>query len=291
MHRLNKGMQVGDYINYVVLAILSLLCISPFLYVLSVSFTDPDVYVPLELILIPSKFSLAAYEYVLSSQNFLSALSNSVLVTVIGTVLNLIVTFSLAYPLSKNYIPGVKAMNGLVVFTLIFNAGIVPTYILVKDLGLIDNLAALILPSLTSAWNLVVVRSFMRSLPVEVEEAARIDGCSDIVVFIRIVIPLSMASIAAFTLFFAVANWNAYFAPMIYISDTRKWTLQVLLKSMIIDSEAIGYGFSQEVDQRLPPQETIKMAIIVMTMLPILVVYPFLQKYFAKGVMLGSVKG
>ncbi len=221
----------------------------------------------------------------------MSALSNSVLVTVIGTVLNLIVTFSLAYPLSKNYIPGVKAMNGLVVFTLIFNAGIVPTYILVKDLGLIDNLAALILPSLTSAWNLVVVRSFMRSLPVEVEEAARIDGCSDIVVFIRIVIPLSMASIAAFTLFFAVANWNAYFAPMIYISDTRKWTLQVLLKSMIIDSEAIGYGFSQEVDQRLPPQETIKMAIIVMTMLPILVVYPFLQKYFAKGVMLGSVKG
>ena len=228
MRRLKKGMQVGDYINYVALAILSLLCISPFLYVLSVSFTDPDVYVPLELILIPSKFSLAAYEYVLSSQNFLSALSNSVLVTVIGTVLNLIVTFSLAYPLSKNYIPGVKAMNGLVVFTLIFNAGIVPTYILVKDLGLIDNLAALILPSLTSAWNLVVVRSFMRSLPVEVEEAARIDGCSDIVVFIRIVIPLSMASIAAFTLFFAVANWNAYFAPTVSYTHLTLPTIRLV---------------------------------------------------------------
>ena len=218
-------------------------------------------------------------------------MQNTFFVTIFGTVGNLLTTFTLAYTLSKSYVPGVRLMNRPVVFTLIFHAGIVPTYIMVKDLGLIDSFGALIFPPLTSAWNLVVVRSFMKSLPGEVEEAARINGCNDLGIFLRIVIPLSMASIAAFTLFFAVANWNAYFAPMIYISDTRKWTFQVPLKSMIIDSQAIGYGYSQASDQRVPPQETIKMEIIVLTMLPILVIYPFLQMHFAKGIMLGSVKG
>ena len=286
-----KYMTIGDIINYTILVLLSVLCLFPFIYVVSISFTDPDVYVPLKFYLIPDQFSLDSYNYILRSSSFLDALRTSAFVTFFGTICNLIVTFTMAYSLSKSYLPGNKIFNNMVVFTLIFNAGIVPTYILVKNIGLIDSLWALIIPSLTSAWNLVVVKNFMKSLPPEIEEAAMIDGCNELGVFIRVVLPLSMASIATFTLFFAVANWNAYFAPMIYISDSRKWTLQVLLKTMIIDSESIGYGYSQSVDQKLPPQETIKMATIVLTMLPILVVYPFLQKYFAKGVMLGSIKG
>jgi putative aldouronate transport system permease protein len=285
-----KRITVGDVINYFLLVSVCVVCTFPFLYVVSISFTNPDTYVPLKFYLVPDSFSMASYRYILRNNNFLRALGNSVYVTVIGTICNLIITYTMAYPLTKKHLPGVKIMNKLVVFTLVFSAGIVPTYLLVKGVGLINNLWVLIIPSLTSAWNLIVVKSFLASLPAEVEEAAMIDGCNELSTFILIVLPLSMASVAAFTLFFAVANWNAYFAPMIYISDTRKWTLQVLLKTMIVDSEAIGYGFSQS-DQRVPPQETIKMATVVLTMLPILLVYPFLQKYFAKGVMLGSIKG
>lgn len=288
---IRKKMAVGDWLNVALLIFISLICLFPFLYVVSISLTDPDVYVPLKFYLVPERVSLESYRYILRSSSFLGALRTSVYVTFFGTVCNLAVTFTMAYALSKPQLPGSRIFNNLVVFTLVFSAGIVPAYILVKGIGLIDNLWALILPSLTSAWNLIVVKNFMKSLPAEVEEAALIDGCNDLEVFARIVLPLSMASIAAFTLFFAVANWNAYFAPMVYISDSRKWTLQVLLKSMIIDSESIGYGYSQSVDQRVPPQETVKMATIVLTMLPILVVYPFLQKYFAKGVMIGAIKG
>ena len=289
--RMGKRFTITDFVNYMVLLLTSAICIFPFLYILSVSFTAPEVYVPLKFYVVPDSFSLSAYRYILRNNNFLRALNNSVYVTFFGTICNLLTTYTMAYGLSKKYLPGSKIINGLVVFTLVFSAGIVPTYLLVKDVGLMNNLWALIIPSLTTAWHLIVVKNFMLSLPAELEEAAMIDGCNELATFIRVVLPLSMASIASFTLFFAVGNWNAYFAPMIYISDSRKWTLQVLLKTMIIDSESLGYGFSQAADQRLPPQETIKMATIVMTMLPILLVYPFLQKYFAKGVMLGSIKG
>lgn len=181
-------------------------------------------------------------------------------------------------------------MLGGVIFTLVFNAGILPNYLLMKDMNLLNSHWSLILSGLTNAWSLIVIKGFLDSLPPELEDAARIDGCSDIGVFWRIVIPLSMPAIAAFVLFFAVSYWNTYFNALVYLSDAKKWTLQVLVKSLVIDSDASGAG-SVGSDDRVLPQETIRMASIVLAMVPILIIYPFLQKHFAKGVMLGSVKG
>ena len=281
-----------DYVNYTILTIISIICIFPFIYVFSVSFTDPKVYVPLKFYLFPDHWSLSAYRYILSTNSFLNALRSTVFVTVIGTVLNLIVSFTFAYVLTKKMIPGRSLMMGAVIFTLVFNAGILPSYLLVKELNLLNSYWALIWPTLTSAWSLIVIKSFLESLPAELEDSGRIDGCSELGVFFRIVLPLSMPAIAAFTLFFAVSHWNTYFNALIYLSDSRKWTLQVLIKSLVIDSDSNGVGQAGAGgDDRVVPQETIRMAAIVLSMLPILVVYPFLQKHFAKGVMLGSVKG
>ena len=287
-----KRMTSFDWINYSLLTLISLTCLFPFLYVFSVSFTDPEAYVPLKFYLFPEQWSVSAYAYILSTNSFLYALKSTVFVTVVGTALNLVVSFTMAYGLTKRTLPGRGLLMGFVVFTLVFSAGIVPNYLLVKELGLMNSYWALIWPSLTNAWSLIVIKSFLESLPPELEDAGRIDGCTDIGVFLRVVVPLSMPPIAAFTLFFAVAHWNTYFNAMIYISDSEKWMLQVLVKTLVIDSDSNGVGHAGAGgDDSVVPQETIRMAAIVLSMAPILVVYPFLQKHFAKGVMLGSVKG
>ncbi|TDF96258.1 carbohydrate ABC transporter permease [Paenibacillus piri] len=287
-----KQLTLFDWVNYALLALISITCIFPFLYVFSVSFTDPKAYVPLKFYLFPDSWSLSSYKYILSTNSFLNALKSTVFVTVVGTVLNILVSFTMAYALTKKSMPGRGVMLSFVVFTLVFSAGIVPSYLLVKELGLLNSLWALIWPSLTNAWSLIVIKSFLESLPSELEDSGKIDGCSDIGVFLRIVIPLSMPAIAAFTLFFAVSHWNTYFNALIYISDSKKWTLQVLVKTLVVDSDSTGVGQAGAGgDDRVIPQETIRMASIVLSMAPILLIYPFLQKHFAKGVMLGSVKG
>lgn len=286
-----KRLTLFDYINYSLLCLISLICVFPFFYVFSVSFTDPKVYVPLQFYIFPEKWSLEAYRYILSTNSFLDALKSTTFITVAGTMLNLIVSFSMAYGLTKKTVPGHKLFMGAVVFTLVFSAGIVPNYLLVKELGLLNSYWSLIWPSLTNAWSLIVIKSFMDSLPSELEDSARIDGCTDIGVFLRIILPLSMPAIAAFTLFFAVAHWNTYFNALVYISDSKKWTLQILVKTLVIDSNSVAVAQAGASDEAVVPQETIRMASIVLAMAPILIVYPFLQKHFAKGVMLGSVKG
>ncbi|WP_240421111.1 carbohydrate ABC transporter permease [Paenibacillus periandrae] len=287
-----KKLTLFDYINYSLLSVISLACIFPFIYVFSVSFTDPEVYVPLQFYLLPEKWSLSAYKYILSTNSFINALKSTVFVTGIGTVLSVIISFTFAYVLTKKVVPGRRFMLSAVIFTLVFNAGILPNYLLIKELGLLNSYWSLILSGLTNAWSLIVIKSFLESLPPELEDAAHIDGCSDIGVFWRIVIPLSMPAIAAFTLFFAVSYWNTYFNALIYLTDAKKWTLQVLVKSLVIDSDSNGVGAAGGGgDDRVIPQETIRMASIVLAIVPILIVYPFLQKHFAKGVMLGSVKG
>ncbi|MEK3911274.1 carbohydrate ABC transporter permease [Paenibacillus sp. FSL H7-0331] len=288
----SKKLTSFDWVNYTMLGIISAVCVFPFLYVFSVSFTDPKVYVPLQFYVFPEKWSLISYKYILSTNSFLNSLKSTTFITVVGTVLNVVVSFSLAYALTKKGMPGRGIMLSAVIFTLVFNAGIVPSYILIKELGLLNSYWSLIWSGLTSAWSLIVIKSFLESLPSELEDSARIDGCTDLGVFLRIVIPLSMPAIAAFTLFFAVAHWNTYFNALIYISDSKKWTLQVLVKTLVIDSDSNGVGQAGAGgDDRTLPQETIRMAAIMLSMAPILVIYPFLQKHFAKGVMLGSVKG
>ncbi|WP_240415420.1 carbohydrate ABC transporter permease [Paenibacillus periandrae] len=286
-----KRVSTFDIINNILLAFISLISIFPFIYVFSVSFTDPDTYIPFKFYLFPEQFSLASYKYILSTRIFMDSLKNTTFITVIGTLLNLIFTFSFAYSLSKKRTPGRNFMLGCVIVSLLFHAGIIPNYLLVKEMGLLNSYWSLIWPTLTNAWSLIVVKSFMDSLPEELEEAARIDGCNDLSIFFRIVIPLSMPAMAAFTLFFAVAHWNAYFNALIYLTDTNKWTLQVLIKTLVVDSDSSGVAQAGAAEDKLIPQETIRMAAVMLAMLPILVVYPFLQKHFAKGVMVGSIKG
>ncbi|WP_059054134.1 carbohydrate ABC transporter permease [Paenibacillus senegalimassiliensis] len=289
MHK--KGLTLFDWINYSLITLFSVACVFPFLYVFSVSFTNPEVYVPLKFYLFPEKWSLESYRYILSTNSFLNAFKSTVFITVVGTILNVIISFMMAYGLTKKTMPGQKWMMGMVIFTLVFSAGIVPNYLLVRELGLLNSYWSLILPSLTNAWSLLVIKSFLESLPPELEDSAKIDGCTDIGVFLRIIIPLSMPAIATFTLFFAVGHWNTYFNALIYLSDSSKWTLQLLIKTLVIDSNSMAVAQAGASDENVVPQETIRMASIVLAMVPILVVYPFLQKHFAKGVMLGSVKG
>jgi len=285
-----KKLTLFDYVNYFLLALISAACIFPFLYVLGVSLTHRSVYVPYSFQWFPQKWSLDAYAYILSSNSFVNALKSTAFITFFGTVLNLVFTFTMAYGLTEKRLPHRRWIYGLVVFSLVFSAGIIPNFLLIKQLGLMNSYWALILPALTNAWSLIVVKSFMDSLPQEVIESAKMDGCTDIGVFIRIILPLSKPAIAAFLLFFAVSHWNTYFNAVMFLTDSKKWTLQVLVKTLVLDASSNMTGSSASMDQLLP-QETIRIASVVLAMLPILLVYPFLQKHFAKGVMLGSIKG
>lgn len=290
MKNVLQRMYIGDYVIYFCIVLFAFLCLFPFLYVLSVSFTSPEAYAPLKFIIIPEKLSAKSYEYILQQKSFLRSMNNSVSIALVGTVLSVVCTFTGAYGLSKSRMPGHKMIVSLITFTLVFNAGIVPNYMLIRSLGLINNFWALVLPVLTNAWSMLVVRSFMTSIPAEIEESAKMDGCNDLNVFLLIILPLSKAALATFTLFFIVGYWNSWFNIMLFTTSTDRWTLPLLIKSMVIDNESMGFGVSGA-DQKTVPQETIKMAAIVLSMLPIIVTYPFLQKYFQKGVMLGSVKG
>ncbi|TLS50610.1 carbohydrate ABC transporter permease [Paenibacillus antri] len=286
-------LQYGDIINYIALTLISLSMLFPFLYVFSVSLTDPATYVQGEFILLPKEFSLDSYKFVLGTGQLWNSVKATLFITVVGTVLNLFVTMTFAYVLTKNDMPGWKLFTYMVLFMMFFHAGMVPGYLLVRELGLMNSLWALILPGLTNPWSLFVVRSFYRSIPSSLEEAAYIDGANDLTIFQKVILPLSKPVIAAFSLFFAVGLWNTYLSGIFYIQDPKKWPLQVFLSQMIIESNTdLGSSANfDDVRQVQPPSETIKMASLVLVMIPILLVYPFLQKHFAKGVLLGSVKG
>jgi putative aldouronate transport system permease protein len=286
-------LQYGDIINYAALTLISLTMLFPFLYVISVSLTDPNTYVQGEFILLPKDFSLDSYKFVLGTGQLWNSVKATLFITVVGTILNLFVTTTFAYVLTKNEMPGWKLFTYMVLFVMFFHAGLVPGYLLIRELGLMNSLWALILPGLTNPWSLFVVRSFYRSIPNSLEEAAYIDGANDLTIFGKIILPLSKPVIAAFALFFAVGLWNTYLSGIFYIQDPQKWPLQVFLSQMIIESNTnLGTSVNfDDIRQVQPPSETVKMASLVLVMLPILVVYPFLQKHFAKGVLLGSVKG
>lgn len=286
-----KKITYGDVIVYTAVSLISLICLAPFIYIFSVSLTDPSVYVPFKLYLVPDKFSLIAYKYILSTSAFLNSVKNTVFITVVGTALNIVFTFTMAYGLTKKGMPHRGFIMGIVITALLFSAGIVPNYLLVKNLGLINSHWALILSVLTNSWSLIVAKSFIEALPYELEESAKIDGCTDLGIFFRIIVPLSTASIATLTLFFAVSHWNTYFNALIYLTDSEKATLQIYVKTLLVDASTSGAGSTGDADMLNIPSETVRMATVVLAMLPILLVYPFVQRYFVKGIMLGSIKG
>jgi len=286
---LSRGERVFRVVNVIMLVGFALICLIPFVHVIGSSFATPGEIATTNFLLIPKEFTLSAYEYVLSTPTIFRAMGVSVIVTVGGTLLSLVVTALMAYALAKPYLPGRRVVNFLVIFTMLFSGGMIPTFIVVSKLGLIDSLWALVLPVTVNAFNFVIMRNFFQGIPDSLEEAARIDGCSPLGVFIRIVLPLSVASIATIGLFYAVTYWNTYMHAILYINDSTKWPIQVLLRQVVIVSS--GMNADASAVEVVPPAQSVKMAVITVATLPMLAVYPFVQRYFVKGALIGSVKG
>lgn len=277
-------------VNYTLLTIIALVTVLPFIHVVAGSFTTNAEIAAKKFVLIPTVWSLEAYKFIFSTDTIFRALSVSVGVTVIGTLLSMFVTSLMAYGLSRRDLDGRNVIMFLVVFTMLFSGGMIPTFLVVKELGLIDSYAALILPSAIGAFNMIILKNFFQNIPEGLEESAKIDGCNDFGILFRIVLPLSLPSIATISLFYAVTYWNTYLSAILYLNDSQMWPIQVLLRQIVV--LASGMDYSSNLDSAVPPpDQSVKMAVIVVATLPILLVYPFLQKHFAKGAMLGSIKG
>lgn len=270
-----------------IILLVGLACLIPVLYVISASLTPmAEMLKNGGFILFPRSVSFSAYREVLRDPSLMSAMSVSLRVTVFGTALNLLVTLMLAYPLSRLDLPGRGVLVKLIVFTMIFSAGMIPTYLVVKQTGLIDSLLALIVPSLVTVYNLIVMKAFFEGLPVDVLESARIDGAGEFKILLSIVMPLSLPIVATISLYYAVAHWNTYMAAILYITSDSKLPLQVVLRRIITRASANDLNADEVV-----PTDALRMAAVVFATGPIVLIYPFIQRYFVKGSLAGAVKG
>ncbi|WP_116951825.1 carbohydrate ABC transporter permease [Jiangella endophytica] len=279
-------------IKFIALLVSVVLVIVPFWTVIATSFADEETINANAggMVMWPTGFTVSSYEALLNGGVVTRALVISVLVTVVGTLLSLAVTACLAYWLSRPGALGAKPMLLLVLGSVLFSPGLIPNYLVVKELGLLDNYWSLILPVMVNGFNVIVMRAFFQNLPRELFESAAIDGASSATVLVKIVLPLSKAVLAVIGLFYAVAYWNAFFNALLYIQSADKWPMALVLRTFVVNQTTIG-GDQVGATEALPPQLSLQMAILVMATVPILIVYPFLQKHFAKGVMIGAVKG
>ncbi|ACQ82283.1 binding-protein-dependent transport systems inner membrane component [Beutenbergia cavernae DSM 12333] len=285
MGRPSAGIQAGKAL---LIAVIVVIMLYPFLYVIAMSFASREAAAAGGFF--PNEFSLEAYRSVLGGNVVTRALLVSIGITLVGTALSMLFTTTLAYGLMRTReVPGAKFVLVAVLCTMLFGAGIIPNYLLIRSLGLLDTYWALILPGLISAFNMVVVRNFFMGLPNELLESARIDGASDWRIFTGIILPLSKAVLAVVGLFYAVGYWNAFFNALIYLNDTSKWPIQVVLNQYVVQGSALTSVQAPDIPP--PPPATVQMAIIVLATIPILIVYPFLQRYFTKGVLTGAIKG
>jgi putative aldouronate transport system permease protein len=283
------GDSIFNIVNIALLALVAIVTFFPLYYVFIVSFTDPTEYLQKSFTLFPEKWSLDSYKYLLSTKAFANSLGVSAYLAVVGTALSLIVTAALSYTLSRKRLRGRQLILLLILLTILFSPGIIPNYMVVRQFGLINSLWSLIIPALASGWNVILMKGFFDSVPAELEESAQIDGCNDLSIWFKIILPLSLPSLAAFGLFYAVGYWNQFFTALIYINDATKWPIQVMLQNMLLNAN--NTELQADVLTVAPPAETLKMAAVIVATIPILLVYPFLQKHFAKGAMVGSVKG
>lgn len=280
--------RIFSIVVYALLVAATIAALFPLLYVFAISFSTEKEYLTRGFYLIPKQFTFDGYLYLMTHPGFKSAFRNAVVISSVGTAINIVLTTLMAYGLSKPWLRGRGIMNFLVVFTMLFSGGMIPTYLVVNALHLIDSFWALWLSSAIIAFNLVVMRSFFRTIPVELEESARIDGSGEWRLLTTIIVPLSLPAIATFTLFYLVSNWNTYFSAILYLNDNSLMPLQVFLRQMLIEDDP---SISNASTVQFPYTPAARMAAIVITSLPLLIAYPFFQKHFNKGVLLGSVKG
>ncbi|MCI9073104.1 MAG: carbohydrate ABC transporter permease [Lachnospiraceae bacterium] len=286
-----KKLSVGQVVNYILLLVLAFVCLYPFLNVIAYSLSGYNAVLSGEVTFYPIDFTLSAYQQILGKTQIWNSMRTTVLVTLMGTGLSLILTVFASYALSRNDLPGRKFLTGMILFTMYFGGGMIPTFLVVKGVGLYDTLGALFIPQAVNVFNFIVMRTFFRNLPESLEEAARIDGASYMQVLVKIVLPLSLPIIATIGLFYAVGYWNTYFDALLYIQDPNKYTLQLRLRSLLFGEELNNSGVNLEGLGTQVMTQSLKMATVAVSTIPILIVYPWLQKYFVKGVMVGSVKG
>lgn len=283
-------------IVYIIMVLFIIIVLYPMLFVLSCSLSSGSAVNTGKVILFPVEFSTYGYQLVFAYKEVFIGYANTIFYTVVGTAFNIFMTTLAAYPLARANFQGKKICMTLFVITMFFSGGLIPSYLLMGKLGLINSRLVLIIPGAISTYDMIIMRTFFQnSIPGELQEAAMLDGCSDIRYLLQIVLPLSKAVISVLTLYYAVGHWNTYFAAMIYLtSDETKWPLQLILRRILIANSSTE--MMQSVDKATREKtasagETMKYALIVISTAPILMVYPFIQKYFAKGVMIGSVKG
>ncbi|MBO7747487.1 carbohydrate ABC transporter permease [Paenibacillus sp. MWE-103] len=285
--------------NYLYVLLAFLVVLYPVAYIVSASVSDPKLVASGDMWLWPRGFTFDGYERVFRNRNIWIGYGNTVLYTVVGTAINLAVTLPAAYALSRKDFVGRQFFTGMFMVTMFFGGGLVPTYLLVKGLGMVDTMWAIVVPSAASIWNIIVSRTFFQSsIPRELQEAAQIDGASNWRLFLTIVLPLSMPIIAVMALFYGVGNWNGYFSALIYLNDNAKYPLQLVLRQILVLQEmsaqggaALDASTASALNSKAEIAALVRYAVIIVATVPVILVYPFLQRYFVQGVMIGSIKG
>ncbi|MNW41268.1 Lactose transport system permease protein LacG [compost metagenome] len=288
--RATTGEKIFYIFNYIILSLIALSCIIPLMNVIALSLSDANAIMSGQVSLIPKGWTLYSFKSLIAGTPIINAFWNSVEITVIGTILSLVVTIMAAYPLSRRQFYARNFFTMAMVFTMIFSGGLIPTYLVIAKLGLVNTYYSLWLPALASAYNTLIMRSYFSNIPDELDDAARIDGCGELRYLINIVLPLSKPVLATIALFYGVGFWNSFMSVMIYINDTAKYNMTVLVQNMIKSTSMVQDFSDPDMIANLTP-DGIRSAAVIVMVVPILLVYPFLQKYFVKGVMLGSIKG
>ena len=280
-----------DWVNMLFMIAICVVTLFPFLHMLSLSLSTGNVSLT-QIRIIPEEWTLSNFKKVLTNEYVIGGFMNTLLRTVLGTILSLLVTIFAAYPLSKRYFPNRTFWTLFIVFTMFFSGGLIPSYLLVKNLGLMNTTWALILPGLISTFSMIIARNYFMSLPDSLEESAKIDGANDLFILYKIIVPISMPIIATLTLWTAVAHWNAWFDSMIYMTDSKNHVLQIVMRRIVLEGtqDMLDVNTLDDANSVVNP-ETIKAATVMVTIIPIILFYPFLQKYFVKGVLVGSLKG
>ena len=291
-----RGDAIFVFCNNIIIVLAVFLTLYPLIYVLSASISDPNLVNSGQMWLFPRGVTFEGYSRVFRNSDIWIGYRNTIFYTAAGTLISLVVTVPCAYALAVDRLPGKKFISGLFLFTMFFGGGLIPLYLLVRDMGLLNTVWAVLLPSAGSIWNIIITRTFFRTtIPRELEEAAEIDGCSTLKKFFRIILPLSTPIIAVMALFYGVGRWNSYFQEMIFLSDRNLFPLQVFLRELLVvtqmDTSSMSTSDAVSMAEQARIASIIKYAVMIVATLPVIAVYPFLQRYFVKGVMVGSIKG
>lgn len=286
-----KKIELFDVVVIALSAFLLLITAYPLILVLSNSISDPTLVAKGEVVLLPKGINFDGYSYIFKDKDIMTGYANTIFYTFFGTLINLAVTVPCGYVLSKQTLPGRKLFMMFFMFTMYFSGGLIPRFLLVQSLGLYNSRWVLLILGAFSMYNCIVCRSFFAAMPSELEESAGMDGCSDIGIFTKIILPLSKALMGVMVLYFAVGHWNSYFSAMVYLKDNSKQPLQVFLRRILIQAKMQLENSEEVVESLVQTEALVRYGVIVVASLPLLIIYPFLQKYFDKGVLIGSVKG